>query len=74
MQIAQRFDGAYLTASSDRAADAAKILGARLVVPVPFEGWTHFTQGADGLRSAVAGNQVTDILRLPERGEMLTRG
>jgi L-ascorbate metabolism protein UlaG (beta-lactamase superfamily) len=71
VQIAQRFDGAYLTLSSDRAAEAAKILGARLVVPVHFEGWTHFTQGADALRAAFAGNQATDVLRLPERGETL---
>jgi len=71
VQIAERFDGAYLTLSSDRAAEAAKILGARLVVPVHFEGWKHFTQGADALRAAFAGNQVTGVLRLPERGEML---
>ena len=71
VQIAQRFDGAYLTLSSDRAAEAAKILGARLVVPVHFEGWKHFTQGADALRAAFAGNQVTDVLRMPERGETL---
>jgi len=72
VQLAQRFDGAYLTLSSDRAAEAAKILGARLVVPVHFEGWKHFTQGADALRSAFAGNQVADVLRVPERGETLT--
>ena len=72
VQLAQRFDGAYLTLSSDRAAEAAKILGARLVVPVHFEGWQHFTQGADALRAAFAGNQVTDVLRMPERGETLT--
>ena len=71
VQIAERFDGAYLTLSSDRAAEAAKILGARLVVPVHFEGWKHFTQGADALRAAFAGNQVTGVLRMPERGEML---
>lgn len=74
VQLAQRFDGAYLTLSSDRAAEAAKILGARLVVPVHFEGWKHFTQGADALRAAFAGNQVTDVLRMPERGETLTLG
>jgi L-ascorbate metabolism protein UlaG (beta-lactamase superfamily) len=72
VQLAQRFDGAYLTLSSDRAAEAAKILGARLVVPVHFEGWKHFTQGADALRAAFAGNQVSGVLRMPERGETLT--
>jgi L-ascorbate metabolism protein UlaG (beta-lactamase superfamily) len=72
VQLAQRFDGAYLTLSSDRAAEAAKILGARLVLPVHFEGWKHFTQGADALRAAFAGNQVSGVLRTPERGETLT--
>jgi L-ascorbate metabolism protein UlaG (beta-lactamase superfamily) len=68
VQIPDRFGGAYLTLSSDRAADATKILGVRTTVPVHFEGWTHFTQGADALRAAFAGNQVSDRLSLPERG------
>ena len=71
VQLPQRFDGAYLTLSSDRAAEAAKILGARVVVPVHFEGWQHFTQGADALRAAFAGNGMSDRLRVPERGEPL---
>jgi L-ascorbate metabolism protein UlaG (beta-lactamase superfamily) len=69
VQIPSRFDCAYLTLSSDRAAEAARILGARAVVPLHFEGWTHFTQGGDALRAAFAGNGVADLLVLPERGE-----
>jgi len=38
-------------------------------VPLHFEGWTHFTQGADALRAAFAGNGMSDVLVLPERGE-----
>jgi L-ascorbate metabolism protein UlaG (beta-lactamase superfamily) len=72
VQVPHRFDGAYLTLSSDRAAEAAKILGARAVVPVHFEGWTHFTQGADALRAAFAGNQVADRLVLAEPGATVT--
>ncbi|MFL5860703.1 MAG: MBL fold metallo-hydrolase [Solirubrobacteraceae bacterium] len=74
VQLAHRFDGAYLTLSSDRAAEAARILDARLVVPVHFEGWQHFTQGADALRAAFAGNGLSDRLRLPERGVALALG
>jgi hypothetical protein len=55
--------------SSDRAAAAAQILGARAVVPVHFEGWTHFTQGADALRAAFFGYGLSDRLALAERGE-----
>jgi L-ascorbate metabolism protein UlaG (beta-lactamase superfamily) len=72
VQVPYRFDGAYLTLSSERAAEAAKILGARAVVPVHFEGWTHFTQGADALRAAFAGNQLSDRLALAEPGEAVT--
>jgi L-ascorbate metabolism protein UlaG (beta-lactamase superfamily) len=69
VSVPYRFDGAYLTLSSDRAAEAALILGARAVVPVHFEGWTHFTQGADALRAAFVGNGIADRLALAERGE-----
>lgn len=68
-QRSSLFKGAYLTLSSDHAAEAAKILGARAVVPVHFEGWTHFTQGAEFLRAAFAGNGITDRLVLVARGE-----
>jgi L-ascorbate metabolism protein UlaG (beta-lactamase superfamily) len=67
-QLARRFDGAYLTLSADRAAEATLILDARVTIPLHFEGWAHFTQGADELRAAFAGNGVTDRLHLPERG------
>jgi L-ascorbate metabolism protein UlaG (beta-lactamase superfamily) len=69
VQLAKRFDGAYLTLSADRAAEATLILEARVAIPVHFEGWTHFTQGADELRAAFRGNGVADRLRLPARGE-----
>ena len=72
VQVPHRFDGAYLTLSSERAAEAAKILGVRAVVPVHFEGWTHFTQGPDALRAAFAGNQLTDRLALAKPGGAVT--
>jgi len=72
VQRPHRFDGAYLTLSSDRAAEATKLLGVRATIPVHFEGWTHFTQGAPQLRAAFAGNSVSDKLVLPERGETVS--
>lgn len=68
VQLDTRFDGAYLTLSSDRAAEATIILGAPVTIPLHFEGWTHFTQGADELRAAFRGNGVGDRLLLPVRG------
>jgi L-ascorbate metabolism protein UlaG (beta-lactamase superfamily) len=69
VQIPELFDGAYLTLSSDRAAQAALALGAPVAIPLHFEGWTHFTQGADALRAAFHGNGIADRLRLLEPGE-----
>lgn len=64
-----KFDGAYLTLSADHAADVTRILGARLAIPLHFEGWAHFTQGAEELRAAFAGNGMHDRLVLLERGQ-----
>jgi L-ascorbate metabolism protein UlaG (beta-lactamase superfamily) len=72
VQVPYRFDCAYLTLSSDRAAEAAKILGARAVFPVHFDGWAHYTQGAAALRAAFAGNGISDRLALAEPGETVT--
>lgn len=71
VQLAHRFDSAYLTLSSDFAAEAAKILGAKVVFPVHFEGWSHFTQGEESLRAAFAGCGIADRLALPGRGKTL---
>ena len=72
VQLPHRFDGAYLTLSSDRAAEATKLLGVRAALPVHFEGWSHFTQGSREFRAAFAGNGVSDLLVLAERGETVT--
>jgi L-ascorbate metabolism protein UlaG (beta-lactamase superfamily) len=69
VQVPHRFDSAYLTLSSDFAAEAAKILGAKAVFPVHFEGWRHFTQGEEELRASFAGCAIGDRLVLPGRGE-----
>jgi L-ascorbate metabolism protein UlaG (beta-lactamase superfamily) len=64
-----KFDGAYLTLSADHAADVAKIVGARVVIPLHFEGWKHFTQGAAELEAAFSGNGIRDRLVMLQRGE-----
>ena len=64
-----KFDRAYLTLSADHAADVAKILGARTVIPLHFEGWAHVTQGAGEVQAAFSGNGIADRLRMLERGQ-----
>jgi len=64
-----KFDRAYLTLSADHAADATRILRARTVIPLHFEGWAHVTQGADELKAAFSGNGIADRLLMLERGQ-----
>ena len=61
--------GTYITLCSSAAAEAARILGARHVVPVHFEGWAHFTQGGDSLRDAFEAAGLGDRLSLLKPGE-----
>ncbi|WP_017540645.1 MBL fold metallo-hydrolase [Nocardiopsis halophila] len=48
------FFDSTITLDSAQAAEAARILGARQVVPVHYEGWTHFTEGREELEKAFA--------------------
>ena len=51
-----------LTLTSENAARAALILGARQVVPLHFEHWGHFTEDGDTLEAALAAAGVADRL------------
>lgn len=62
---------AYLTLPSERAAEAAGILGARQVVPLHFEHWAHFTQGGDSLVEAFRQAGLEDRLRLLKPGDQI---
>jgi L-ascorbate metabolism protein UlaG (beta-lactamase superfamily) len=68
VSLPHRFDGAYLTLSAERAAEAAQVLGARAIVPLHFEGWAHFTQGAAELRAAFDAAGLGDRLVVPAPG------
>lgn len=43
---------AYLTLTSVQAAEAARRLGARWVVPAHFNSWSHYSEGADQINAA----------------------
>ena len=62
---------AFLTLTSDDAAEAARILGAKQVVPLHFEGWAHFTQGAETLRAAFEREGLADRLHVLKPGERI---
>ncbi|MEU8899333.1 MBL fold metallo-hydrolase [Nocardia sp. NPDC048505] len=62
------FDNAPIVLDSAQTAQAADILGARQVVPVHFEGWSHFTEGRADLVAAFTAAGLADRLDLGERG------
>ncbi|MFE9993622.1 MBL fold metallo-hydrolase [Streptomyces avermitilis] len=59
---------APLTLTSEAAARATQILGARHVVPLHFEHWGHFTQDGATLTKAFAQAGLTERLHLLEPG------
>ncbi|MCM3882293.1 MBL fold metallo-hydrolase [Frankia sp. R82] len=63
---------ATLTVSSAEAVEVGRVLGATTVIPVHFEGWTHFSEGAVELERAFAAAGESDRLVLPGLGERIT--
>ncbi|WP_439943537.1 MBL fold metallo-hydrolase [Streptomyces sp. BBFR115] len=57
-------DGALLTLDSGQAAEAARILGARRIVPVHFDSWAHFTEGREELVAAFTAAGLLDRVQL----------
>jgi L-ascorbate metabolism protein UlaG (beta-lactamase superfamily) len=58
-----------LTRGSEQAAEAARILGARTVVPLHTEGWQHFTEGPATVAEAFARSGQQGQLLLLAPGE-----
>jgi L-ascorbate metabolism protein UlaG (beta-lactamase superfamily) len=65
-------DGALLTLNSAQAAEAARILNARHVVPLHFNSWRHFTEGVEDLRAAFGKANLADCLTLLPPGGSAT--
>ncbi|GAA2755315.1 MBL fold metallo-hydrolase [Actinopolymorpha rutila] len=63
------FDGALLTLDSNQTAEAAAILGAGSTVPLHFDSWMHFSEGAAHLRAAFEKAGLIGGLMLLEPGE-----
>lgn len=63
--------GAYLTLTSAGAAEAARRLAARWVIPAHFNSWSHYSEGADRLHMAFADAMLSDRLVLLSPGERI---
>lgn len=57
-------DGALVTMDNALAAQAAKVLGARRIIPAHFEGWAHFRGGREELVEAFTKAGIADRLTL----------
>jgi L-ascorbate metabolism protein UlaG (beta-lactamase superfamily) len=61
-----------LTLTSEEAAEAARILQARHVVPAHTEGWEHVTEGPGMVEEAFARSGLRDRLVAPAPGDGVT--
>jgi L-ascorbate metabolism protein UlaG (beta-lactamase superfamily) len=61
-RMAFAFEGALLTLDSAQGAEAAKLLGARRVVPAHFDSWAHFKEGRHEIEDAFAEAGLADRL------------
>jgi L-ascorbate metabolism protein UlaG (beta-lactamase superfamily) len=66
------FDGAPLTLTAEAAAEAARVLATRWVVPLHVRSWAHFSEGPYDVRQAFADAGLIDRLRMLEPGETIT--
>ncbi|MFG3587567.1 MBL fold metallo-hydrolase [Streptomyces sp. NPDC047990] len=67
-RVAAKFDGRPLSMDSRRTAAAAAVLGTEVVVPAHYDGWTHFSEGLDDLRSAFHEAGLSRVLRVAPHG------
>lgn len=62
------FDGGLIVFDSEGAAAAARILGARRVVPAHYDGWAHYSEGGEALAAAFAAAGLGERLDLGQAG------
>lgn len=63
--------GRPLTLTAARAAAAAEVLGARVVIPAHVDGWAHFTEGVDEFAAAFDQAGIGGRLRVAPHGEWI---
>ena len=70
-RVPGKFRDRPLTLDSARAAAAAAVLGAAVVIPAHYDGWAHFSQGRDDLVRAFDDAGLTGPLRLGDHGSWI---
>ena len=67
-RVPGKFDGRPLTLDAVRAAAAAAILGAPVVVPAHYDGWAHFSESGADIAAAFEQAGYSSVLRLADHG------
>src|SRR5947209_17645421 len=63
--------GRPLTLTAARAAAAAELLGAKVVIPAHVDGWAHFSEGVDEFVAAFDQAGIGTVRRLTAHGEWI---
>ena len=67
-RVSTKERGRPLTLTSERAAAAAAVLGAPVVVPAHYDGWAHFSEGLERVVEAFDEAGLSDVLRTADPG------
>ena len=67
-RVPAKFRGRPLTLDSRRAAAAAAVLGAGIVIPAHYDGWSHFSETASDLVTAFDEAGLASLLQLRDHG------
>jgi L-ascorbate metabolism protein UlaG (beta-lactamase superfamily) len=71
-RVTSKFRGRPLTLDSRRAAAAAAVLGANIVIPAHYDGWTHFSENATDLETAFDEAGLASLLHLHDHGTWIS--
>ncbi|MFD7405971.1 MBL fold metallo-hydrolase [Streptomyces sp. NPDC059866] len=71
-RVPAKFDGRPLSMDSRRAAAAAAVLDADIVVPAHYDGWTHFSEGLADLELAFYEAGMSSLLRIAPHGSWVS--
>ena len=70
-RVPTKESGRPLTLTAARAAAAAEVLGARVVIPAHVDGWAHFSEGVDEFGEAFDQAGIAGLLRVAAHGEWI---
>jgi L-ascorbate metabolism protein UlaG (beta-lactamase superfamily) len=68
-RVATKFGGRPLSLDSRRAAAAAAVLGAPIVIPAHYDGWAHFSEGRAEIELAFEEAGLSGVLRSVNHGD-----